>query len=107
MILSIIVPIYNEEKTIIGILEKIKGTPREGMGYEIACAQLCGNSHYRMRGYVTIDTEEEYNAWLDEQAEYIEEDDEDDDRVIITKVLLLIYLETCIYILYYEYFYLK
>jgi len=24
---------------------------------EIACAQLCGLSHYRMRGYLTIDSE--------------------------------------------------
>ena len=59
-------------------LQKIKGTLREGKGYEIACAQLCGNSHYRMRGYVTIDTQEEYDRWLAEQAEYIEEEDDDD-----------------------------
>ena len=59
-------------------LQKIKGTLREGKGYEIACAQLCGNSHYRMRGYVTIDTQEEYDQWLVEQAEYIEEEDDDD-----------------------------
>ena len=60
-------------------LEKIKGTAREGKGYEIACAQLCGNSHYRMRGYVTIDTEEEYQAWLSEQAEYLIDDGEEED----------------------------
>tara|TARA_B100000131_G_scaffold311556_1_gene344544 strand:- start:56 stop:889 length:834 start_codon:yes stop_codon:yes gene_type:complete len=60
-------------------LKLIEGTAREGQGYEIACAQLCGNSHYRMRGYVTIETEEEYNAWLSEQAEYLEEEDDDED----------------------------
>tara|TARA_Y100000590_G_scaffold462083_1_gene625278 strand:+ start:486 stop:1430 length:945 start_codon:yes stop_codon:yes gene_type:complete len=59
-------------------LEKLKGSKREGMGYEIACAQLCGNSHYRMKGYVTIETEAEYLAWLAEQAEYLDEDDDDD-----------------------------
>ena len=32
-----------------------------------------------MRGYVTIDTESQYNIWLDEQAEYINEEDDDDD----------------------------
>ena len=31
-----------------------------------------------MRGYVTIDTESQYNIWLDEQAEYLEEDGDDD-----------------------------
>ena len=60
-------------------LEKIKGSEREGMGFEIACAQLCGNSHYRMKGYVTIETEAEYAAWLVEQAEYLDEDDDEDD----------------------------
>ena len=61
-------------------LEEIKGTAREGKGYEIACAQLCGNSHYRMRGFLTIDTEDEFQTWLDEQAEELggEEDDDDD-----------------------------
>ena len=58
-------------------LTKIKGSKREGQGYEIACAQLCGNSHYRMRGYVTIDSESDYQDWLTEQAEYIDEGDDD------------------------------
>ena len=48
-------------------------------GYEIACAQLCGNSHYKMRGFLTVGTEEEFNAFLAEEAEYLEEEDEDDD----------------------------
>ena len=59
-------------------LEEIKGTKREGMGYEIACAQLCGNSHYRMKGYMTVETMSEYEAWLEEQAQYLEDDDDDD-----------------------------
>ncbi|HEX4822968.1 MAG TPA: hypothetical protein VFV19_01510 [Candidatus Polarisedimenticolaceae bacterium] len=33
--------------------------------YEIACAQLCGLGHYSMRGYVTIDTPEQFQAWID------------------------------------------
>ena len=55
------------------------GTARQGQGLEIACAQLCGNSHYKLRGFVTIDTEAEYNAWLAGQAEYLEEEGDDDD----------------------------
>jgi len=45
--------------------------------YEIACAQLCGNSHYSMRGFLTVHTEEAFQAWLDEEASYLggEEDD--------------------------------
>jgi cytochrome c oxidase subunit 2 len=39
---------------------------------EIACAQLCGLGHYRMRGTVTIMTDEGYQAWLNEEASYLE-----------------------------------
>ena len=69
---------FTPTMTSTEFLEQIKGTLREGKGYEIACAQLCGNSHYRMRGYVTIDKEEEYITWLTEQAKYIEEEDDED-----------------------------
>ncbi|MEC9274591.1 MAG: cytochrome c oxidase subunit II [Candidatus Neomarinimicrobiota bacterium] len=60
-------------------LKKMVGTPREGKGLEISCAQLCGLGHYRMRGYLTVDTEEEYNDWLSLQAEYLLEDNEEDE----------------------------
>ena len=35
--------------------------------YEIACAQLCGLGHARMRGFVTVQTAEEFQTWLDER----------------------------------------
>jgi cytochrome c oxidase subunit 2 len=41
--------------------------------YEIACAQLCGLGHYRMRGFVTVQTAEEFQTWIaDEQAKAAE-----------------------------------
>src|SRR3954467_5363728 len=36
--------------------------------YEIACAQLCGLGHYRMRGFVTIEEPAEFQKWMDEQV---------------------------------------
>ncbi len=36
---------------------------------EIACAQLCGLGHYRMKGYLNIDTEEQYKAWMQDQED--------------------------------------
>jgi cytochrome c oxidase subunit II len=36
--------------------------------YEIACAQLCGLGHYRMRAFVTIQSPDEFQKWMDEQA---------------------------------------
>lgn len=35
--------------------------------FEIACAQLCGIGHYRMKGNFTVLTQEEYDKWLDEE----------------------------------------
>src|SRR5919197_4146978 len=35
--------------------------------YEIACAQLCGLGHYRMRGYVTVLSAEEFQKWMDDK----------------------------------------
>ena len=63
------IPIYfTPTMTSKDFLQMLKGTAREGQGYEIACAQLCGNSHYRMKGYVTIETEQEFNEWLLKQS---------------------------------------
>jgi cytochrome c oxidase subunit 2 len=35
--------------------------------FEIACAQLCGNGHTLMRGFVSIDSPEEFKTWMTEQ----------------------------------------
>jgi len=32
--------------------------------FEIACAELCGLGHYRMRGYLTIESPAAFQAWL-------------------------------------------
>jgi cytochrome c oxidase subunit II len=37
--------------------------------YEIVCGQLCGLGHYAMKGMLVVDTQEEYQAWLNERAE--------------------------------------
>lgn len=41
--------------------------------FEIACAQLCGLGHYRMRGFLTIQTQEEFDAWLKETPPFVQE----------------------------------
>ena len=35
--------------------------------YEIACAQLCGLGHARMRGFVTVQSAEDFQKWMDEK----------------------------------------
>jgi cytochrome c oxidase subunit II len=36
--------------------------------YEIACAQLCGLGHARMRGIVTVQSAQEFQKWIDDAA---------------------------------------
>ncbi len=40
---------------------------------EIACAQLCGLGHYRMRGYIEVQKPEDFQAWFDEQSAAVRE----------------------------------
>ena len=43
--------------------------------FDLACAQLCGLGHYRMRGTVSVDTPEQFNEWLQEEYAEAEEDE--------------------------------
>jgi cytochrome c oxidase subunit 2 len=42
------------------------------MKWEIACAQLCGLGHYRMRGMFTVQTKGDFDAWMKENAPAVE-----------------------------------
>jgi len=58
-----------KQDAIPGLEIPIWFTPTVAGDYEIACAQLCGLSHYRMRGYVTVESQGEVDAWLQQMAE--------------------------------------
>ena len=45
-------------------------------GYQISCAQLCGNSHYKMRGYMIVHENEDFNQWLIDNKPEEEEEEE-------------------------------
>jgi len=36
--------------------------------YEIVCTQLCGLGHYNMKAYLEVMSQEDYDAWLKQQA---------------------------------------
>jgi cytochrome c oxidase subunit 2 len=38
--------------------------------YEISCDQMCGNSHYSMKGIIEVVTRPEYDAWMAKQKPY-------------------------------------
>ena len=43
--------------------------------YEIACAQLCGLGHYRMRAFVTVLAPDEFQKWLGDKVKEQSETD--------------------------------
>ena len=53
---------------LVGRLPFRADTPGE---YEIACSELCGLGHYRMRAYLEVVDQQRYEQWLAEQASYL------------------------------------
>jgi len=43
-------------------------TPVKEGKYIVSCAQLCGNSHYKMQGSLEVVSQAEYDKWLAEQS---------------------------------------
>ena len=35
--------------------------------YELACAELCGLGHYRMRSFVSVVSRDEFDKWMGDQ----------------------------------------
>ena len=56
-----------KQDAIPGLTIPVWFTPTLPGNYEIACAQLCGMGHYHMRGYINIQTPEEFQSWMNEQ----------------------------------------
>ena len=39
--------------------------------YEITCSQLCGLGHFRMRGYITIQSAADFQSWMADQEKQL------------------------------------
>jgi cytochrome c oxidase subunit II len=60
-----------KQDAIPGMQVPVHFTPVKTSGaetWEIACAQLCGLGHYRMRGQYHVQTKEDFEKWLAEQT---------------------------------------
>jgi cytochrome c oxidase subunit 2 len=40
--------------------------------YEVACAELCGLGHQRMRAFLHVVPQEEYDRWMQEQIQFLQ-----------------------------------
>lgn len=57
-----------KQDAVPGMVQRVWLTPTKTGEWNIACSQLCGLAHYRMVGRYTIESEEDFKAWLAEEA---------------------------------------
>jgi len=57
--------------TVPGLTGRLRIRPETVGTYEIACSELCGLGHYKMRAYLDVMSESDYESWLEEQAQYL------------------------------------
>ena len=53
-----------KQDTVPGMMIRTHLRPTQVGNYEIACAELCGTGHYRMRALARVVTEEQFASWL-------------------------------------------
>ncbi len=57
---------------IVTTKEMQKKTGNPDFVYEISCDQMCGRSHFTMRGVIVVETQKEYNEWwIKQRPEYL------------------------------------
>jgi cytochrome c oxidase subunit II len=61
-----------KQDAVPGIVQPVWFTPTSTGEWNIACSQLCGLAHYRMRGIYAVQSQAEYDAWLEEEASFLE-----------------------------------
>ena len=54
-----------KQDAVPGLAIEVAFTPNLAGAYEIACAELCGAQHYKMKGSITVDpSEADFDSWL-------------------------------------------
>ncbi len=58
-----------KQDTVPGMTIPLRFKPTKIGHYEVACAELCGLGHHKMRSTIQILSDEDYANWLKDQAE--------------------------------------
>ncbi len=61
-----------KQDVIPGIQIPVWFVPTRVGDYEISCSQLCGLGHYRMRGFVTVQTADAFRSWMADQVKELQ-----------------------------------
>ena len=75
---SFSLPVMRVKQDVIpGMSIPIWFEPTRTGDWQIACAQLCGNSHYSMKGIFKVQNQEDFAAWMAIQEAELPQDDEE------------------------------
>ena len=58
-----------KQDAVPGMTPEVVFFPTQMGQFEIACAELCGLAHYRMRGFFNVVSQADFDAWLRKQQE--------------------------------------
>jgi len=58
-----------KQDAVPGMVVPLKFTANRIGRYEVACAELCGQGHHRMRSFLEVLSAEDYTQWLIDQSE--------------------------------------
>ncbi|MEK6675259.1 MAG: hypothetical protein AABZ47_06340 [Planctomycetota bacterium] len=61
-----------KQDTIPGMRIPVWFKAKQSGNYEVACAQLCGNNHYKMKALMVIEPRAKFDEWLKKKSEIIE-----------------------------------
>jgi cytochrome c oxidase subunit 2 len=57
-----------KQDAVPGLSIEVPFTPDTAGSWEIACAELCGNNHFKMKGKITVDASDaDFEKWMKEQ----------------------------------------
>ena len=57
-----------KQDAVPGVLAPVQFTPVKTGRFDIACSQLCGLAHFRMRGALIVESDDAYRAFLASEA---------------------------------------
>lgn len=61
-----------KQDVVPGLSMPVWFIPNRVGDYEIACSQLCGLGHFRMRGFVTIQSQADFQKWFADQEKELQ-----------------------------------
>jgi cytochrome c oxidase subunit 2 len=68
------VPEFRVKQDLVpGRITELRVTPNREGDYKVRCAELCGTAHYNMEKPVVVSSQEEFDAWMEEQLVLAEE----------------------------------